>query len=190
MRGCCCGARLWLGINPRSQKSQFLFFFFKEAPFFQTGELSTRNVCAGKTGGVNDWHESALSLLRLLRPPGLMETSLLSALPSLEPAGAGNLLKYLLKTTDVLTRLTEIPDASVFGPDRRLMSSEHFHEELDGIHPGFGGSGRGCARCPWNIPLSCWILGSCHKGARPDLVCHQQNLSLLRSWAWPGWGGL
>lgn len=25
------------------------------------------------------------------------------------------------------------------------MSSEHFHEELDGIHPGFGDSGRGCA---------------------------------------------
>lgn len=24
------------------------------------------------------------------------------------------------------------------------MSSEHFHEELDGIHPGFGDSGRGC----------------------------------------------
>lgn len=25
------------------------------------------------------------------------------------------------------------------------MSSEHSHEELDGIHPGFGDPGRGCA---------------------------------------------
>lgn len=42
-----------------------------------------------------------------------MDTSLLSALPSLEPAGAEKLLKYLLKKTDVLTRLTEIQDTSL-----------------------------------------------------------------------------
>lgn len=57
------------------------------------------------------------------------------------------------------------------------MSSEEFHEELDGIHPGFWGFWQGLC---W-IPLSRGILGSCHKGARPDLVWHL-DLSLLRCW--------
>lgn len=137
---------------------------------------------------MDDWHESALSLLPI---PSFMETPLLSALPSLEPAGAGKPLEHLLKTyMDVLTRLTKIPDTSVFGPDRRLMSSEDFHEELDGIHPGFGDSGRGCAHTAVGT-FRCHAEFWCHKGARPGLVWHQPGaLSLLRCWAWPGWGGI
>lgn len=94
MRGCCCGGKLGLGINPRSSKSpDFLKKSCSEGG--SSLEEPPQGMCV--QGNQDDLHESALSLLPLPGPSGLLETSLLSALPSPEPAGEGKLLKYLLK---------------------------------------------------------------------------------------------